>query len=70
MCESRFSWHRTNIACTVEADMFSREAIAWGERRLRQRRSTILRLVGSGVRFGQWCGRLDRSCISSGPISR
>lgn len=70
MCESGFIRHRTNTACTAEAGMFIREAIACGERRLRQRRFTILRLVGSGVRFGLWCGRLDRSPIPSVPISK
>lgn len=65
-----FNRHRTSTACTVEAGTRTLEAIACGDRRLRQRRSTILRTIGAGVRFGLRCGRLERSLIPAAPISR
>jgi hypothetical protein len=58
MCDRRFSRHRTNTACTVEADIDNREAIANGDSRRRHRRCTILRTSVAGVRFGLWWGGL------------
>jgi len=58
MCDSRLSRHRTNTACTVEAAIDSREAIANGDRRWRIATPRSARTTASGVRFGLRCGRL------------
>lgn len=50
MCDNRFSRHRTNTACTVEAGIDSREAIANGDSRCFHRRCTILRTTTCPVR--------------------
>jgi hypothetical protein len=69
MWDKRFSWQRTKTACTVEAGIDSRDAIASGDSRCRQRNSTMRRTTGAAVRLGLWCGRLDRSAIPAAPIA-
>ena len=64
------SRQRTSTACTVEAARPSRSAIATGPSRFFQRRCTILRTTGLGVRRGQECGRELRSAIAAGPPVR
>ena len=61
---------RTNTACTVEGASPTWGAIWAGPSRWVQRRCTILRTTGAGVRRGLWWGRLDRSVIPAGPWSR
>jgi hypothetical protein len=69
MCDNRFSRHRTKTACTVEAGIDSREAIANGDSRCFHRRCTILRITTCSVRLGLRSGRLDRSVIPASPIA-
>jgi hypothetical protein len=52
MCDSRFSRQRTSTACTVEAGIDNRDAMASGESRCRHRNSTMRRTTGNGVRLG------------------
>ena len=44
-------------------------AIWAGPSRWAQRRWTIRRTTGAGVRRGEWWGRLDRSAIPAGPCA-
>lgn len=46
------SWHLTKTACTVEAGIDNRDAIAIGANRWRHRNSTMRRTTAVGVRFG------------------
>jgi hypothetical protein len=69
MCDRRFNRQRTKTACTVEADIANRDAIASGDSRCRQRNSTMRRTTGAAVRLGLCCGRLDRSAIPAAPIA-
>ena len=49
---SRWIRHRTSTACTVDDGMPRRSPISMGPSRCFQRRCTILRTTGVGVRFG------------------
>ena len=61
---------RKRLLLDLEAGTPRRPAIWTGPSRCFQRRCTILRTTGAGVRFGCRCGAEDRSSIPAGPSAR